>query len=366
MAAAVSTALPAVADFVAPGRLYPGTSSSANDSAGFPCRNSGRSPLSAPLSDVGTFASEAGFASDGFAPEDGGAAGLSVDAGGGALPDCCESDAGEDPLLSRGGPSLDESLGFGAELDGALPELELGFPPAAGFAAVGSRVSRGGASASSIPTGVLSAFCGVAIGSVPAGRHAPVPIQGACELTLLLCNALPTVNRPSGLPARSPSYTTPESSDIGTGSALYALASQNLPLIRIATGMIDAFPFAPSCRIPSARGPESFFFAGFLSPGMICGRSSCALAASDPAKMPASAIATVAPRYRIQRCRIFEKPQTLDLALDFNLPGEFPMKVNDKAPDFTLQDENGQEVAIGDLRGKTVVLFFYPRANTPG
>lgn len=42
------------------------------------------------------------------------------------------------------------------------------------------------------------------------------------------------------------------------------------------------------------------------------------------------------------------------------------MKVNDTAPDFTLQDENGAEVALKDLQGKTVVLFFYPRANTPG
>jgi peroxiredoxin Q/BCP len=47
-------------------------------------------------------------------------------------------------------------------------------------------------------------------------------------------------------------------------------------------------------------------------------------------------------------------------------PGEIRMKVNDKAPEFTLQDENGKEVALKDLRGKTVVLFFYPRASTPG
>jgi cytochrome oxidase Cu insertion factor (SCO1/SenC/PrrC family) len=51
---------------------------------------------------------------------------------------------------------------------------------------------------------------------------------------------------------------------------------------------------------------------------------------------------------------------------DFDLLGEIPMKVNDKAPDFTLQDENGKEVALKDLRGKTVVLYFYPRADTPG
>jgi len=42
------------------------------------------------------------------------------------------------------------------------------------------------------------------------------------------------------------------------------------------------------------------------------------------------------------------------------------MNVNDKAPDFTLQDENGNQVSLKHLRGKVVVLFFYPRANTPG
>jgi thioredoxin-dependent peroxiredoxin len=42
------------------------------------------------------------------------------------------------------------------------------------------------------------------------------------------------------------------------------------------------------------------------------------------------------------------------------------MNVYDKAPEFTLQDENGNHVALKDLRGKTVVLYFYPRANTPG
>ena len=42
------------------------------------------------------------------------------------------------------------------------------------------------------------------------------------------------------------------------------------------------------------------------------------------------------------------------------------MNVNDKAPDFTLQDENGKEISLKDLRGKTVVLYFYPRADTPG
>lgn len=42
------------------------------------------------------------------------------------------------------------------------------------------------------------------------------------------------------------------------------------------------------------------------------------------------------------------------------------MQVNDKAPEFTLPDEDGKDVSLKDLRGKNVVLFFFPRANTPG
>jgi peroxiredoxin Q/BCP len=38
----------------------------------------------------------------------------------------------------------------------------------------------------------------------------------------------------------------------------------------------------------------------------------------------------------------------------------------DAAPNFTLPDQDGNEVALSDLRGETVVLYFYPRADTPG
>jgi peroxiredoxin Q/BCP len=38
----------------------------------------------------------------------------------------------------------------------------------------------------------------------------------------------------------------------------------------------------------------------------------------------------------------------------------------DLAPEFTLPDQNGEAVALSDLRGQTVVLYFYPRADTPG
>ena len=37
-----------------------------------------------------------------------------------------------------------------------------------------------------------------------------------------------------------------------------------------------------------------------------------------------------------------------------------------KAPQFTLEDENGNQVALKNLSGKHVILFFYPRDNTPG
>lgn len=36
------------------------------------------------------------------------------------------------------------------------------------------------------------------------------------------------------------------------------------------------------------------------------------------------------------------------------------------APDFTLPDQNGDQVTLSELRGRTLVLYFYPRAATPG
>lgn len=37
-----------------------------------------------------------------------------------------------------------------------------------------------------------------------------------------------------------------------------------------------------------------------------------------------------------------------------------------KAPDFTLTDKDGNAVSLSDFRGKKVVLYFYPKDNTPG
>ena len=42
------------------------------------------------------------------------------------------------------------------------------------------------------------------------------------------------------------------------------------------------------------------------------------------------------------------------------------LDVGDTAPDFTIPDQDGQDVSLSDLRGRPVVLYFYPRADTPG
>jgi thioredoxin-dependent peroxiredoxin len=42
------------------------------------------------------------------------------------------------------------------------------------------------------------------------------------------------------------------------------------------------------------------------------------------------------------------------------------LKPGDSAPDFTLPDQDGNSVSLSGLRGKTVVLYFYPKADTPG
>jgi len=42
------------------------------------------------------------------------------------------------------------------------------------------------------------------------------------------------------------------------------------------------------------------------------------------------------------------------------------LSAGDKAPDFTAQDETGKTWSLKDLKGKTVVLYFYPKDQTPG
>jgi peroxiredoxin Q/BCP len=42
------------------------------------------------------------------------------------------------------------------------------------------------------------------------------------------------------------------------------------------------------------------------------------------------------------------------------------ISTGDQAPDFTLPNQDGEPVALRDLRGRRVVLYFYPKADTPG
>lgn len=42
------------------------------------------------------------------------------------------------------------------------------------------------------------------------------------------------------------------------------------------------------------------------------------------------------------------------------------LQVGDPAPDFTANDQNGQPVSLHDFKGKKLVLYFYPKDDTPG
>ena len=42
------------------------------------------------------------------------------------------------------------------------------------------------------------------------------------------------------------------------------------------------------------------------------------------------------------------------------------LEVGKKAPDFALPDENGDVVKLSSFKGRRVIVFFYPKASTPG
>ncbi|MFT5891518.1 MAG: peroxiredoxin Q/BCP [Dokdonia sp.] len=42
------------------------------------------------------------------------------------------------------------------------------------------------------------------------------------------------------------------------------------------------------------------------------------------------------------------------------------LKVGDKVPDFTTTDQDGNAVSLSDFAGKKLIVFFYPKASTPG
>src|SRR5689334_15486912 len=83
--------------------------------------------------------------------------------------------------------------------------------------------------------------------------------------------------------------------------------------------------------------------------------------AKPPPRSAATHAITAAARHhpvclgtRSWRCKMFSCRRT------------FLMSVNDKALDFTLSDQDGNPVSLQNYRGKTVVLYFFPKANTPG
>jgi peroxiredoxin Q/BCP len=42
------------------------------------------------------------------------------------------------------------------------------------------------------------------------------------------------------------------------------------------------------------------------------------------------------------------------------------LNIGDKAPDFSLPSDSGSKVSLRDFKGQTIILFFFPKADTPG
>src|SRR5450755_1757904 len=126
----------------------------------------------------------------------------------------------------------------------------------------------------------------------------------------------------------------------------------------IAMGMRRAF-FPDNWTSPSARGPLS---GGVLRPYCVVGswpRSRQPLKQISDAQMKENQMTA-------NEMTANEMTPKLRLRYNDERRGKTLMDVNDKSPDFSTTDENGKEVALKDFRGKTVVLYFYPKADTPG
>src|SRR5687768_12728120 len=50
----------------------------------------------------------------------------------------------------------------------------------------------------------------------------------------------------------------------------------------------------------------------------------------------------------------------------YNKGHTMTLKIGDKAPDFTLPTDEGTPLSLHSLKGKRVILYFYPKDNTPG
>ena len=107
----------------------------------------------------------------------------------------------------------------------------------------------------------------------------------------------------------------------------------------IVMGIRCALPFVDSSINPVARGPLTFSLRA------TCPQLNCATSNAHTGQMTAG----LSLRYKVER----------------NGDGAM-LKVNDKVPGISLEDQDGKEVSLKDFKGKTVVLYFYPRADTPG
>ena len=147
--------------------------------------------------------------------------------------------------------------------------------------------------------------------------------------------------------------------------------------MRMAIGTSRARPFEASSSTPNARGPccdaGCDWDDGAVWDGCGIGRERCA---RNPVTL-SSATRHKAPSSRPQGENRAPKgsgqgsiparvpPPLAGLINDWERRLCF-MNVSDRAPDFTLPDENGQNVALKSLRGNYVVLYFFPKADTPG
>src|SRR5215813_2517458 len=114
----------------------------------------------------------------------------------------------------------------------------------------------------------------------------------------------------------------------------------------IEIGMMRPLPLAAICTSPTARGP---LFLTLV-------REVCAGAPKKAMIQTAMMTGHRSLLYKKEVCLKMRSPES----------GELPMQVNDKAPQFNLPDQNGQEISLKDFHDKTVVLFFFPKADTPG
>src|SRR5579872_24723 len=114
----------------------------------------------------------------------------------------------------------------------------------------------------------------------------------------------------------------------------------------MAIGIKCALPLGASSSRPRARGPLLVFGAR-----VICAVTACR-------KMPRPRMTEMTRRSIVRYNVGRELERKGETVMDIN--------INDKAPEFTLPDQNGEPVSLKDFRGKWVVLYFYPRADTPG